>query len=59
MAQNSKQKDIVQKIFNFGVMLNCIPSMFKAVFGLICEFNVIVIVDFAKFYCNAFIIAKP
>ena len=28
----------------------------KAVFGLICDFNVIV--DFAKFYCNPFIIAK-
>ena len=29
------------------------------VYGFFCDFNVIVIVDFAKFYCNAFIIAKP
>ena len=30
--------------------------MCQAVFGLICDFNVIVIVDYAEFYCNAFII---
>ena len=43
---------------NIGVMRNCIPSMSKAVFGLICDFIVIVIVDFLKFYCNTFVIAK-
>ena len=44
---------------DIGVMLNCIPSTSKAVFGLMRDFSVIVIADYAKLYCNAFIIVKP